>query len=190
MPKSSQADIEGLRTTLLDCLRKMERKISGFGQHTSMDILETHAEVLEQYWQKTVDANLTITSSTEPLLGNFPEASVYINTKTKLKSLMKIRKIFLFNESLTCIGITDVNVKISTFDGTTPDPVLETYAKLLEDDWSKYSKAFSEIFESILELDSDGSYNIQAKKEVSKYFKVKSTYIESKILLKRLQSNK
>lgn len=187
MSKSTPADIEGLRSTLLDCLKRMEKVISSFNKETPMDTLEAHAEVLELYWTKTVDANLTIISSTERIYGNFPEVAIYLNSKIKLKSIMKCRKMFLFNKSLACIGMSEVIAKISTFKETTPVDELDAYTQLLEDYWSKYSKAYSEIFAYILELDEDRWMDIP-KQERNKYFNMESSYVEAKLRLQRLKS--
>lgn len=188
MSKSTPADIEGLRSTLLDCLKRMEKVISTFSKETSMDTLETHSEMLELYWLKTIDANLTIISSTERIYGSFPEASIYLNAKIKLKSITKSRKIYLFNKSLAYIGLSEVIAKISTFNETTGLAELDTYSHLLENYWSKYAKGFSEIFELILELDEDRWLDIQSKQERSKYFKMESAYIEAKLRLQKLIS--
>lgn len=190
MSKSTpSADIEGLRSTLLDCLKRMEKLIASFSKETSMDTIEAHAEVLEMYWKKTVEANLTINSSTERIYGKFPEASIYLNSKIKLKSIAKSRKIYLFNNSLGCTGLSQVIAKISTFKEQTSLAELEAYSQLLESYWTKYSNAYLEIFELILDLEEDGWLDLQTKQERNKYLQKELAYIEAKLRLQNLKSN-
>ncbi len=190
MSKSTpSADIEGLRSTLLDCLKRMEKLIASFNKETSMDTLETHAEVLETYWKKTVEANLTINSSTERIYGKFPEASIYLSSKIKLKSITKSRKIYLFNNSLACTGLSQVIAKISTFKETTPLAELDAYFQLLENYWTKYSNAYLEIFELILDMEEDGWLDIQTKQERNKYLQKELAYVEAKLRLQKLKMN-
>lgn len=189
MSKSTpSADIEGLRSTLLDCLKRMEKLIATFTKETSLDTLEAHADVLETYWKKIVEANLTINSSTERIYGKFPEASIYLSSKIKLKSITKSRKIYLFNNSLASTGLSQVIAKISTFKETTTPAELDAYYQLLENYWSKYSNGFLEIFEHILDMEEDGWMDAQTKQERNKYLQKELTYVEAKLRLQQLKS--
>lgn len=185
---TASADIEGLRSTLLDCLKRMEKLIASFSKETSLDTLEAHADVLETYWKKTVEANLTINSSTERIYGKFPEASIYLSSKIKLKSITKSRKIYLFNNSLACTGLSQVISKISTFKEATPLAELDAYSQLLENYWTKYSNAYMEIFEHILDMEEDGWPDAQTKQERNKYLQKELSYVEAKLRLQKLKS--
>lgn len=190
MSKSTpQTDIEGLRTTLLSCLKRMEKLIASFSKETSMDTLEAHAEVLEMYWKKTVEANLTINSSTERIYGKFPEAAIYLSSKIKLKSITKSRRIYLFNNSLACTVLSEVVAKISTFKETTPLAELDAYSQLLEKYWTKYSNDFMEIFELVLDMEEDAWLDIQTNQERNKYLQKELAYVEAKLLLEKLKVN-